>query len=79
MKVKDLIEKLSKLNPDDDLFCFTDSGDRFNDGKRAFEILDLQVRKGYRESLQTKNVHRTFTTDDVHGDDTAILIITSDF
>lgn len=61
------------------MFCFTDSGDRFNDEKRAFQILDLQVRKGHRESLHTKNINKTFTLDEVHGVNTALLIINSDF
>lgn len=79
MKVKDLLEKLSKLNPEEELLCFTDNGDRFNDEKRAYQILDLQVRKGYRESLHTENVNKTFTLDEVNGDNTALLIINSDF
>ncbi|KJF93341.1 hypothetical protein [Photobacterium leiognathi] len=78
MKVKDLLDKLSSLNPDDELYCFADEGDKFDDAKRAYEILDIQIRKGHRERMHTKNIDATFT-EYSDGVDTPLLLITSDF
>jgi hypothetical protein len=78
MKVKDLMDKLSTLDENAELYCFSDQGEKFDDAKRAYEIVDLQVRKGHNERMQTKNIDATFT-EYSDGVDTPLLLITSDF
>ncbi|KLV03568.1 hypothetical protein C9I92_24900 [Photobacterium ganghwense] len=78
MKVKDLQDKLAKLDPESELFCFTENGNKFHDANRAYMILGLELRKGYKIRQQTESVDASFTEND-EGENTAILLISSDF
>ncbi|PSB77904.1 hypothetical protein [Photobacterium damselae] len=78
MKVKELMDKLSTLDENAELYCFSDQGEKFDDAKRAYQIVDLQIRKGHKERMHTKNIDATFT-EYSDGEDTPLLLITSDF
>ncbi|MEZ8732298.1 MULTISPECIES: hypothetical protein [Vibrio] len=78
MKVKELINALTELDPEMEVIGFTEDGDKFNDAKRVYQLKKLSVEHAYREKEHLKNIDATlnFSPD---GKKEAVLFITSDF
>ncbi|AYV19824.1 hypothetical protein [Vibrio mediterranei] len=78
MKVKELISALEQMNPEMEVLGFTESGEKFDDAKRVYQLKKIQQVTAFRERERTKNVDATLRFDP-EGDEQIVLYLTSDF
>lgn len=79
MKVKDLIAKLSKLDPDLEVVCIEDGGvPLLNDYPGPFEIVDVNAQKVVTSRDNSGRVSIKFDHTDPSAWELALIGITSD-